>query len=116
MPVQTIDPTEFVEATRTAFVKHKVVHPLRFISAEAEAPYMKVVFHGHADDSRGPFAVKIPLPQRVGDAIWNQHTETNLISEWVLYGVVFRILETYETSFDTTWPRDADGVRWLDLF
>lgn len=74
-----------------------------------------VLYDGFPHDSRGPFGAQFQLPKAEGDEIWDSYSnEYGGVHDWAAYGVVFRILEIYETSFEKVRPEGLKGTWWIE--
>lgn len=76
---------------------------------------IEILYDGFPDDLRGPFGARFELPKDEGDEIWNRYSnEYGGIHDWAAYGVVFRLVEIYETSFERIRPQAMEGPWWLE--
>lgn len=99
---------------RQLFDDASLPRSLRPVEVSVEDGKIVLRYLGFVDDVRGPFGAQFDLPKTMGDEIWSAYSdEFGGIHDWAAYGVVFRVVEIYETSLDQARPNGLEGTWWI---
>lgn len=106
----TVNAAELVDIARGLFATTQSGQELRLIDLYATDGELCATFAGHVGDTRGPYGIKVPIPDAQDDPTWGEYAATTL-TEWVLYAVVLAAAEGYDTK---DFASSDTEVTWLN--
>lgn len=106
---------DFTEAVQSYFDRYSEPFgtQLRLRSVEQDETVLTVRFRGPDDDSR-EYGARFRVPAAVGEEQWMEFAQhDSSIFHWAQWGIVLRIVESYDTTADKGSLPYKDGIHWF---